>query len=158
MSSTVVLHVWHYYSTLLLFFYCLQPRLLPQIQLLLQLHLHTLHRHENTKTTIQPAFYSSPIFFIILSFCYYANVLAVSFFLFFSFEYSLCDCHYCFTLHRQHCHWFDSCFVYAHYVCVRALLCFFYSDGYCVGLTTTDWLFGTGRVRKRPDRLTHSFG
>jgi hypothetical protein len=26
------------------------------------------------------------------------------------------------------------------------------------GLTTTDWLFGTGLVRKRPDRQTHSLG
>ena len=57
-----------------------------------------------------------PVYHIIWLSRYYANVLAVSFFsfLFSPLHFHCCDCHYCFTLHRQHCHWFDSCFVYTH--------------------------------------------
>jgi hypothetical protein len=73
MSSTVVLLVWHYYSTYLLFFYCLQLRLL--LQLLQLLQSHTLHKHKQIKNNI-PANALPTLWFqhtYNWLFCYYAQ-------------------------------------------------------------------------------------
>lgn len=115
MSSTVVLHVWHYYSTYLLFF------LLPTttitttttttttttiIAYITQTQTNQKQQHSSQCSTYTIVQIPYNLVILLLRECF-------SCLFFFPLHFHCRDCH-CFTLHCQHCHWFGSCFVYTH--------------------------------------------
>ena len=114
MSSTVVLHVWHYYSTYLLFF------LLPTTTITtttITTTTNTIIAYITQTQTNQKQHFSQCFTYTIVQIPCHLVILLLrecfSCFFFFPLHFHCCDCH-CFTLHCQHCHWFGSCFVYIH--------------------------------------------
>lgn len=127
-SSTVVLHVWHYYSTYLLFFtaYNYDYYYNYNYYNYNRVHITQTQTHNTQKQHFSLYFCSCPISFAAWLFCYYANSLTVSFLYIFPVGIlslrPLPYRHYCFF-----CYWFDMllyshiCAIYIHtfvHVCI----------------------------------------